>query len=194
MKEITPKDSRYIPFVQQQSCCVVACILMIMYKRGIPLIPQELLGYHLGLVVSHEKKDLFWNARTGKKPPSGFGTQVFAKRYDPNIIFKKLKIPLKFSTYPIGCFNSEKTFKKFLVDSVEDSKDMIACFDHGILNDENKRSGHVCVIDQIYPSKNLVRIIDPSPNRPKWRLIKIATLRKAMELHPANGGGFWELE
>jgi hypothetical protein len=193
MKNIVPKDSRYIPLVQEQSCCAVACILMVMYKRSIPLIAQELLGYHLGLVVSPDNRHLFWNARTGKKPKSGFGTQIFSKLYEPNNAFKKLKIPLQFSVHHVDTFKTEKEFKKFIVDAVKADRDLLVCFDHGHFNDEEKHAGHVCVIDRIYPKKDLVRLIDPSPNRPKWRLVKIAKLKKAMELHPANGGSFWEL-
>lgn len=194
MKNVIPKDSRYIPFVQQQSCCAVTCIKMVMYKRGIPLIPQELLGYHLGLIVSPENKHLFWNARTGKKPKAGYGTQVFFKLYNPNRAFKKLKIPLKFSTHHINCYKTEEKLRDYIADFVEKNKDMLVCFDHGTLNDNDKHAGHVCVVDRIYPKKNLVRIIDPSVNQPKWRMVKISKLKKAMELHPANGGSFWELK
>lgn len=193
MKKVIPKDSRYIPFVQQQSCCAVTCIMMVMYKRGIPLTAQELLGYHLGLIVSPENKNLFWNARTGKKPKAGYGTQVFSKLYDPNKVFKKLKIPLKFSTHHVNCYKTEERFLQFMVDSVKKDKDMLVCFDHGTLNDSDNHSGHICVLDRVYPKQNLVRIIDPSANQPKWRMVKIGKLKKSMELHPANGGGFWEL-
>lgn len=194
MKNIIPKDSRYIPFVQQQSCCAVACIMMVMYKRGIPLIPQELLGYHLGLIVSPENKHLFWNARTGNKPKAGFGTQIFSQPYDPNKVFKKLKIPLKFSTHHINCYKTEEKFRDYIIDFVKKDKDMLVCFDYGTLNDKKEHSGHVCVVDRIYPKKNLVRIIDPSANQPKWKMVEIPKLKKAMELHPANGGSFWELK
>lgn len=59
MKNIIPKDTRYIPFTQQKSCCVPTSISIIMYKRNIPLIPQEVLGYYLGLIVDPEFKNLF---------------------------------------------------------------------------------------------------------------------------------------
>jgi len=194
MKNIIPKDSRYVPMTQQKSCCVVTCISMVMYKRGIPLIPQELLGYHLGLVVKPENKSLFWNARSGKKPKSGYGTQVFSKLYNPNNVFKKLKIPLKFSVYHIDDYKTEKDFIEFMVGVINQDRNMLVCFDHGTLNGNDKHTGHVCVLDRIYPKKKMVRIIDPSANQPKWRMVKISKLKKAMKLHPANGGGFWELK
>jgi len=87
MKEVVPEDSRYVPFVQQKSCCVPACVSMIMYRHNIPLIPQELLGYYLGLVVREENKELFWNARTGERPPAGWGTQIYKEEHHPDNVW-----------------------------------------------------------------------------------------------------------
>jgi hypothetical protein len=191
-KEIVPKDSRYVPLAQQKSCCVPTCISMIMYKNGIPLLPQELLGYHLGLIVDKEYRELFWNVRTGKRPPSGYGTQIYLKRNHPNTIFPKLKIPLKMIYHPISRFN-QMDFEKFITDAVKKDRDMLVCFDHGILKNEESGGGHVCVLDRIYPPKEIVRLIDPSVNQPKWRLVKINKLKKAMEVHGDDkSGGFWE--
>jgi len=201
VKDIVPKDSRYIPFTQQKSCCVLACISMIMYKNRIPLLPQELLGYHLGLIVSPEDKRLFWNVTTGKKPLSGYGTRISvekynpnlvkSKKYDPNLVFKKLKIPLKMMIHPIADFNIN-SFVGFIIKSIKNDGDILVCLNNGILNGNESSGGHLCVIDRIYPSKKEVRIIDPSYNKPKWRIIKINKLKKSMEVHPAKGGAFWE--
>ena len=192
MKEIIPKDSRYIPFVQQRSCCVPTCISMIMYRHGIPLIPQELLGYHLGLTVKRDSTKLFWHPRTGKRPPAGWGTQMYKKQYHPNIVFPKLKIPFKVFFHSVDSF-SDKSFNKFLLETVKKDKDMIVCFDHGNLTGTGKQGGHVCLLDRVYLQKNEVRLIDPSSNWPKWRVVKISRLKKAMEFHGGNrNGGFWE--
>ena len=190
-KGIVPRDSRYIPLTQQKSCCVPTCVSMIMYKNKIPLLPMELLGHYFGLIVSPENKKLFWNARTGEKPLSGYGTRINLKRYEPNSVFKKLKIPLKMVIHSVANF-TDKTFVSYIAKSVKENKDIMVCFNSGVLNNQ-AGDGHVCVIDRVYPSKNEVRIIDPSYNKPKWRMIKINKLRKAMEMHPANGGAFWEL-
>ena len=192
MSNIIPKNSRYIPFAQQKSCCVPACISMIMYKNKISLLPQELLGYHLGLIVDSESKKLFWNVRTGKIPPSGYGTRINLKKYNPNTVFPKLKIPLKMMYHPISLFNKEG-FEKFIVDAIKKDKDVLVCFNHGVLKREKAGGGHVCVLDRIYPAKGIVRLIDPSINQPKWRLVKISLLKKAMEVHGDDkSGGFWE--
>jgi hypothetical protein len=81
-----PPDSRYIPFTQQTSCCVPTCIQMVMYKLGIPLLPAEEIGYHLGLTVHPDKSYLFYNVRTSTKPPfcwlrsTNIQTRIRAKR------------------------------------------------------------------------------------------------------------------
>lgn len=194
MKDIIPKDSRYIPFVQQRSCCVPTCIAMVMYKQHIPLVPQEVLGYHLGLTVPKENKHLYWNARSGKRPASGYGTQIYKKEYSPNKVFKKLKIPLNLTIYPISQFADSKKFIKFVHDKVQNNRDLLVCFDHGELSKDHIQGGHVCIIDRIFPKRGIIRLIDPSATQPKWREVKIADLKHAMESHGDNKpAGFWEL-
>lgn len=191
-KEIIPKDSRYVPFVQQKSCCVPACISTIMYKNNIPLLSQELLGCHLGLIVRKKDKKLFWNAEIGKRPPGGYGTRIYLKQFHPNNAFSKLKIPLKMIYHPISKFN-DTSFKKFINNVIEKNKDVMVLFDRGVLEGINKHNGHMCVLDRAYPSKGIVRLIDPSQNIPKWRMVKISRLKKAMEFHGDDkSGGFWE--
>jgi hypothetical protein len=195
MKEIIPKDTRYVPFTQQKSCCVPASISIVMYKLGIPLVPQELLGYRLGLIVSKENKNLFWNVRTGKKPKHGYGTRIGLKQYNPNLAFKKLNIPFKMIVHNVSDFKLKEEFISFIDKSVKKDKNVLVCFNGGVLNNNKKiNSGHVCVIDKIYIKKNTIRLVDPSSNQPKWKEVKIDKLKKAMELHPTKGGAFWELE
>lgn len=192
MKEIIPKDSRYIPIVQQKSCCVPASISMIMYKHEIPLISQELFGYHLGLMVAPENRKLFWNPRTGKRPLSGYGTQIYRKEFSLNIVFKKLKIPLRMIFHPISKF-SDKEFKNFIIEAAKKNKDVLACFDHGKLSGDNIQGGHVCVIDRMDIKHDTIRLIDPQNTQPKWRIVKISKLLKAMRFHgDEKSGGLWE--
>lgn len=194
MSEIVPKDSRYLPMTQQDSCCAPTCISIIMYKHKIPLLPQELLGYHLGLIVSKEDKKLFWNPRTGKRPPSGYGTQVYKKEYSPNAIFPKLGIPLKMTYHPISAF-TKKSYEEFLVQIPKQNKDVLTCFDHGELKGNHVQGGHLCVVDRVDINKKTIRLIDPSPKQPKWRVVPIEKLRKAMEFHGDDkSGGFWEFK
>lgn len=194
MKEIIPKDTRYVPFTQQSSCCVPTCVSIVMYKLGIPLLPAELLGYHMGLIVSKEDKHLFWNARTGKKPGPGYGTRLGEKQYNLSSVFKKLKIPIKVTEYPVQSFKNKKEIVDFIYSRISKNKDIIVFLRSGVLNNNSKINGHACVIDRIYPSKNLVRLIDPSAKRAKWREFTIDKLIKAVKLHPTNKGRFIELQ
>lgn len=193
MKNIIPKDSRYVPMAQMKFCCVPTCLLIIMYKNKLPLIAPELLGYHLGLTVATEFKKLFWNVRSGKRPPAGYGTKIYEKRYEPNTVFKKLRIPLRMDLHLIEIFKDDKAIIDFIVESVKKDKDMLVCFDHGVLINKQSEGGHVCVLDRVYPRKGIVRLIDPSVNQPKWREVKIANLIKAMRAHYGKSGGFWEI-
>lgn len=194
MKNVTPKDTRYIPFTQQQSCCVPASISMVMYKLGIPLIPQELLGYHLGLILDKKNKDLFWNVRTGKRPTTGYGTQMQKKQFNINPTFKKLKIPIKVTDYTLGNFKTKEDLISLIFNQIKKNKDLIVLLASDVLNGTKNNSGHACVIDRIYPTKGTIRLIDPSAKRAKWRELKIDKFIKAVKLHPTGNGRILKLE
>ena len=194
MKEIIPKDTRYVPVVQQKSCCVPASVSMIMYRHNIPLVPQELLGYYLGLTIAPENKKFFWNPRTGKQPPGGYGTQIYKKEFYLDAAFRKLKIPLKMIFHPISGF-SDEVFKKFISQSIKNNGDILTCFDYGKLSGDDIRAGHVCVVDRIDLKQNTIRLIDPQPIQPKWRVVKIKDLLKAMRYHgDEKSAGLWEFK
>lgn len=193
MKNIIPKDTRYVPFTQQNSCCVPTSISIVMYKLGIPLIPQELLGYHLGLILKKDKKNLFWNVKTGERPAAGYGTQMDKKQYEINSVFNKLKVPLKVITYPIDDFKTKKDLVLYLSGSIKRDKDIIVLLNSDVLNNTKNNNGHACVIDRIYPTKDKLRLIDPSAVQAKWREIKIDKFIKAIKLHPSGKGRFLEL-
>jgi len=191
MKSSVPKDSRYLPIVQQKYCCVPASLSVIMYKHDIPLMPQELLGAYLGLTVPKKVKKLFWDVKTGKRPAAGYGTNIQSEKR-VNEVCKKLGIPLQMTLRHISKFD-KKAFLQYLKGVEETSKDVMVCFDHGVLRGDGNPGGHVCVIDRVNIKEREVRLIDPSPNRPKWRIVKIKKLFQAMQFHGTNkSAGFWE--
>ncbi len=194
MKNIVPKDTRYVPLTQQYSCCVPTSISIIMYKLGIPLMPIEQLGYHLGLIVDKDHRNLFWGARTGKRPGAGFGTQINTKRFEINRVFKKLKIPLHVSTRSIVSFANAKAIAAYLGVRVKKNEDIIVLLNSDVLNGTKNHNGHACVVDRIDVRKQSVRLIDPSPGQPKWRQFSVSRLMRAMKLHPTGQGRFLELK
>jgi hypothetical protein len=194
MKNITPKDTRYVPFTQQNSCCVPTSLSIVMYKLGIPLLPIELLGYHLGLILNKDKKNLFWNPKIGERPKAGYGTQMYDKKYEINSVFKKLKIPIKVTSYPLVNFKNKKDIILFLSKFIKDNKDIVVLLNSDVLNNTSNNNGHACVIDKIYPNKDLIRLIDPLYEQPKWREFKVDKFIKAIKNHPTGLGRFLVLE
>lgn len=169
---------------------------MVMLKHGIPLVPAELLRYHMGLIVPKTHKKYFWNPRTGKRPPAGYGTQA-GKKYSPNAVFRKLNIPLKMSWSLISKFKDSDSFRVYLGNAESSGKDILLCFDWpSLFEPKNKDTwGHVCLLDKVYIEKDEIRIIDPDFASLKWRTIKIEKIYGSMKLHgKENSGGFWELE
>jgi hypothetical protein len=193
--DIIPSDTRYMPLTQQKWCCTPTCFQIVMLRHDIPLIPAELIGYYMGLIVPEDGLKYFWNARTGERPPAGFGTQAGNKEYAPNAMFKKLNIPLKITWSLINKFKDIDQFKNYLVEVEKNNNDVLVCYDWGKLFDKPEyQGGHVCVLDRVYVDKDEVRIIDPEYDAPKWRMVKIDKLFEAMKFHGQDkSAGFWEL-
>ncbi len=189
---IVPNDSRYVPLTQQPYCCVPTSIQMIMYRNGIPLVPAEELGYHLGLTVPSEDAYLFSNVRVSDTPPpAGYGTQIYNPAYEPNKIFRQLGIPLTLSQKFADDFTTEDDLIKELQKVEKDNTDALLCFNHGVIRGKYEpHTGHVVVFDRVVDGK--VRVVDASWLHPKWRLIEPALLLNAIKRHGnANSGGVW---
>jgi hypothetical protein len=166
---------------------------MVMYRNGIPLIPAEELGHHLGLTVPPEDAPFFYKVHVSDMPPStaGYGTQIMNPGYGPNEVFQKLGIPLEFSKKLAIEFNSEDDLLDELRNIEKNDTDALLCYNHGVIRGEYEPdSGHVVVFDRVIDGK--VRIVDASPKHPKWRLIEPALLFDAIKRHGnSNSGGIW---
>jgi hypothetical protein len=190
---VMPNDSRYIPFTQQDYCCVPTSIQMIMYRNNIPLIPAEELGYHLGLTVPPDAANLFYKPRVAATPPStaGYGTQIYNPDYEPNKIFKKLGIPLVFDKKLADELQDEDDLLDELRKIESEGTDALLCFNHGVIRGQYQpNSGHVVVFDRVIDGK--IRIVDASWKHPKWRLVEPSLLLDAIKQHGnKNSGGVW---
>ena len=113
--------------------------------------------------------------------------------YEMNSIFKKLKIPLKVNVYHISIFKTKDELITFISNAIKRDHDLIVLLNSDVLNDTQNNNGHACVIDRIYPTKNIVRVIDPSAGQAKWREITLDKLIKAMSFHPAGNGRILKL-
>lgn len=189
-----PKDSRYVPLTQQHACCVPTCIQMVMYRHEIPLIPAEEIGYHLGLTVHPDKAHLFYSARTlPEPPPSGYGTQIYLPEFEPNKVFQELGIPLRFDIKSISEIESVDALREQLKLVEAHDGDALLCFNHGaLIGDETRNGGHVVVFDRMVDGQ--IRIVDPSPNNPKWRQVAVEDMFDAMLKHGVQkSAGVWLL-
>lgn len=94
---------------------------------------------------------------------------------------------------PITKFGSSKEVRDYLGSAESNDKDVLLCFNQGaLINNPSKNWGHVCVFDRLVGNK--VRIIDPSPDQPKWRNVSINKMFHAMKEHgEKRSGGFWEI-
>lgn len=184
-----PFDSRYIPFTQQYYLCVPTCFQMIMYRHNVPLLPAELIGEELGLVIPEKDKKYFWNATVGEQYISGYGTNI--TKFPPDDFFKKYKLPFSFQKFLSNTFKTKKELKDLIEKFLKEDLDILVCFDSGVLEKDSSLTwGHVCLIDKIEDEK--IRLIDPDFDAPKWRIVDIEDLYNAVMVHgDKKDGGIW---
>jgi len=186
----SPNNSRYVPLTQQPSCCVPTCIQMVMYKEGIPLVPAEEIGYHMGLVVLPEKGELFFKPHTAEEaPPTGYGIQKM-----PDAAFEALGIPLTCNVRPIKEFSTPAELLSELMKIEASNGNALLCFNYGgLIGDCLKDWGHNCVFDRVIDGQ--IRMIDPSPQQPKWRMVPVVKMFNGMKRRGVKiAAGIWILE
>jgi hypothetical protein len=186
----SPNNSRYVPFTQQPACCVPTCLQIVMYKEGIPLVPAEEIGYYMGLVVRPEKKNLFFDVRTAEEAPAaGYGIQRM-----PDAAFEAMGIPLTFTVRPIADFPTKTDLLQELLRVEANNGNALLCFNQGgLVDDDSQNWGHVGVFDRVV--KGQIRMIDPSPEQPKWRLVPVENLFNGMKKRGVQiAAGVWLLE
>lgn len=185
--------SRYTPLTQQPYCCVPACLQMVMYKHGIPLLPQEDMAYELGLVVPEKDAHMFNKVRTGEKPSSGWGTQIQKEEFSANSFFRSHNVPLDLKRVGTRDFKDKEGLRKLLQGIQVSDRDGLLCFDYGKLWSLDFSGGHVCVFDHI--EGDTVHIVDPERNVPKYRQTTLDALFAAMDFHgDHNSTGVWLIE
>lgn len=188
-KAAVPSDSRYVPFVQQPYCCVPACIQTILYKNNLKLLSQEEIGIELGLVVPSDVAHTFFNVEVRDKPPigSGFGTRIQLQEYSLQKLIEKQKWPFDFKPRLASGLGSTQELLQALAQAEDTNGDILICFQN------DNKSGHVCVFDRILASK--VRLIDPSQQFSKWRMMEAQELFERIQNHgDDNYGGLWRLD
>jgi hypothetical protein len=218
---VVPGDSRYVPLVMQDYCAVPCCLSMAMLRRGLPLVAQELLAFHLGLALPAGDKsgaERFFNASAHATGEAG-GVQPHEASFHPSVALSTLHIPLRFQFVPVSALDAEK-LTSLLVEllSAEDDRDVLLHFDRTVLESTGSvrarpwgrtaatgdaaaapgqhQQKHMCVLDSVSPASRSaeLRLVDPAAHSQKWRLVDSALLLRAMQaLGEEQLGGIWLL-
>lgn len=162
---------------------------MILYKNGLPLLPQEQIGAELGLVVPPEAKEAFYNAEVRDKPAvkSGYGTRIQDPAFSLDKLIEKQQWPFVFSVELASNFTDEAAFIGRLKELVRADIDAMIC----LQNDH--ATGHICVLDIVDDAT--VRVMDPSQQYPKWRSMSHKDIFSRVKAHgDDNFGGIWIME
>ncbi len=198
-QEIVPADTRYVPLQQTPYGCCPTAIQIVMLRHGIPLVPAELIGWHLGLVIPPEDAKYFYNPRVSATSELyGCFPHPGDPEIDPDVAFKALDIPLSMTIHPVGDMSSEDAFKDLLSSSLGQDLDVLmsvrwkdVMIEETITEPSDPEAGHILVVDKF--DGKTVRIVDPGRG-PKWREYEAGYLYRSMEQH-ANPrmAGIWVL-
>jgi hypothetical protein len=190
-----PARTRYVPIRQMPFCCGPASVQMVMLRKGIKLIPQEYLGYHMGLTVPPESAKHFYNVRVSETPPTkaGFGSQIQKEEFSLNTVFQTLEIPLSLEFFGADDFTSFSNFKAKLEELLATNEDVLICLHVGVwLEDPAKDHGHIMVIDGL--ENDEISFIDPDVvNNSHWRKAPLERIYNAVKHHTtaSMGGLLW---
>ena len=177
---------KYVPLTQQKYCCVPTVLQMILLRREMLSLNAEEIGYELGLTVPDPDKELLPLARTGEKPPAGWGTQIGKPEFSIEHFFEKFNIPLKYSYVPLSEISDVKSW---ILERFSEDDDLIACFNYSALYG-GSGEGHVSLVESV--ENDEIVLVDPERNVPKFRTVKLADLIHSMEEHGEdNKAGFW---
>ena len=217
--EVVPWDSQYVPLVMQDFCAAPCCISIVMLRRRLALVPQELLAYHLGLAIPKDKLSArFFNPRMIAAGSEG-GLQSHEPSFHPSLALAALGIPLHFQFVPVSGLEASQLRALLLELTSDDNRDVLFHFDRSVLDSASPAQAgrnrpvanepasgrtqrqHMCVLDKlIIPESESesdsyrMRILDPAVDAPKWRVVEAARLLLAMQvLGEESLGGVWLL-
>ena len=136
-KGVLTWGSQYVPLVMQDFCAVPCCISIVMLRRRLPLVPQEVLAYHLGLAISAEDRtsaERFSNPKLCAVGEQG-GLQLHQPCFHPSIALAKLGIPLHFQFVPVSALDAWQLRDMLmeLTDKDED-RDVLLHLDRSVLD------------------------------------------------------------
>lgn len=172
---------------------------MVMYRRGIQLLPAEEIGYHLGLVVPPDQSSFFWRPTVVEEmPPAGYGIRFHLPEYEPNAAFARMGIPLRLTVEPIVGFSSAQALLERLCAVEADDEDAILPWNVGVLLEDPSEGfrdwAHATVFDRVIDGR--VRIIDPGWRAPKWSSFTAERMLEALQRHARiapDWAGIWLL-
>lgn len=148
-------------------------------------MPQDDIGFELGLIVPKKYMKLLPRAKTGKRPLAGWGTQINIPKYYVNGFFRKYNYPLKEERFPASKIPNAK---KWIADQFRQGNDIFVLFNYGKLYGRGDH-GHASILESVSGDK--ATLIDPGEDVPKFRTVKLKDLLAAMVYHERGGtGGF----
>jgi hypothetical protein len=150
--------TKYPNILQLPFCCVPATLQKVLYRHGLDILDQEIIGAELGLRLPEKGREFFSHpdiVYLAKAPKAGFGTQIEKSKYAINKFFQHHEIPLKISE--LYHFQSTKQLEIFIDKNLKLGNDIILRYNNAIFKrPEGKSYGHFSLITELKKGRVIV--------------------------------------
>lgn len=187
MKEIKVNPP-YKPLVQMTYCCGPCAFLWILHRRGY-WVDQEEIAWYCKLKIPKKEAKKFVRKMRIAKSKKDDGTSVEKLHIYLNKMLKDKKIPLSIEKYPIS---KVKDPKKLLIENLKTGNDVMFDFACKLFPQYQYHGGHVCVVAEFDPQKEILTLGDPGGSRPKYWKVNLKKIVKSMDKkYDGHERGFW---
>ena len=156
---IASLNPKYISLVQKPSCCNVACLQMILYRRGFGLFDQQELAKYFDIKVGKDESKSF-NVRLGiyNSTNCDEGLKTIESEKLINLFFKEKSIALTAKAVRASHIGN---LKKFILTNIKNDNDLWLEYKTHELHKAELIHDNVVESISVNSQKSVVTLIDP---------------------------------
>jgi len=167
----------YKPLVQMPYCCGCCAFLWILNRRGY-WIDQEEIAWFCKLKILKRDAKIFSRKMGIVKSKKDAGTSPEKMNVYLNKMLKVKKIPLEVKKYFISQIENPK---QLILENLKSGNDIMLDIACKPFRQYTFPGGHVCVVAEFNPAKEVLTLGDPGQRQPKFWKVSLKKIVKAMD-------------
>jgi hypothetical protein len=171
------KPMKYFPLIQKPDCCSVACLQMILFRKGHTEYSQDELAKELGIFIDKKNQDAF-SVKLKVRLKESDVNRTIESADKINAFFRKNKIRLEAKSYRIS---EIKNPSDFINDELKQDFDVWVEFANKPIFGTD--GGHDCLISELKKKdgKYFATLIDPYWSHKQIYEVPLDNLTRAMQ-------------